>query len=54
MANGKADKYAEKYGKDGPNVWHEKWGEQYDGEGGCMKYTDKVQTLALKPYEVQP
>ena len=23
-------------------MWHEKWGEDYDGEGGCIKYTDKV------------
>jgi hypothetical protein len=23
-------------------VWHERWGEDYDGRGGCTKYTDKV------------
>jgi hypothetical protein len=23
-------------------VWHERWGEDYDGQGGCVKYTDKV------------
>jgi len=40
-ANGAANKYADKWGKDGPNVWHERWGEDYDGSGGCVKYTDK-------------
>lgn len=45
-ANGAANKYADKWGKDGPNVWHERWGEDYDGGGGCVKYTDKV-NLAL-------
>ena len=23
-------------------MWHERWGEDYDGSGGCLKYTDKV------------
>ena len=23
-------------------MWHERWGEDYDGSGGCVKYTDKV------------
>lgn len=41
-AGGEANKYADKWGKDGPNVWHERWGEDYDGRGGCTKYTDKV------------
>jgi hypothetical protein len=41
-ASGEANKYADKWGKDGPNVWHERWGEDYDGRGGCTKYTDKV------------
>jgi hypothetical protein len=40
-AGGEANKYADKWGKDGPNVWHERWGEDYDGRGGCTKYTDK-------------
>lgn len=35
-------KFAEKWAKQGPNVWHEKWGEDYDGKGACQKYTDKV------------
>ncbi len=39
---GRANKWADKWGKDGGSVWHEKWGEDYDGEGGCIKYTDKV------------
>lgn len=41
-ASGAANKYADKWGKDGPNVWHERWGEDYNGGGGCVKYTDKV------------
>lgn len=41
---GKANKYADKWGKEGANVWHERWGEDYDGSGGCVKYTDKVQS----------
>ena len=41
-APGGANKYADKWAKDGPNVWHERWGEDYDGTGGCVKYTDKV------------
>ena len=41
---GWANKYADKWAKDGPNVWHERWGEDYDGGGGCVKYTDKVGT----------
>ena len=39
---GWANKYADKWAKDGPNVWHERWGEDYDGTGGCVKYTDKA------------
>ena len=39
---GKAHKYADKWGKEGVNVWHERWGEDYDGVGGCTKWTDKV------------
>ena len=39
---GRANKWADKWAKDGNNVWHEKWGEEYDGEGGCVKFTDKV------------
>ena len=39
---GWANKYADKWAKDGPNVWHERWGEDYDGSGGCVKYTDKA------------
>ena len=39
---GRANKWADKWGKDGGSVWHEKWGEDYDGEGGCIKYTDRV------------
>ncbi len=46
-ANGAANKYADKWGKDGPNVWHERWGEDYDGGGGCVKYTDKVMARPL-------
>lgn len=41
LASGKADKWADKWARDGAEVWHEKWGEQYDGSGGCVKYTDK-------------
>ncbi|EIE19758.1 hypothetical protein COCSUDRAFT_19282 [Coccomyxa subellipsoidea C-169] len=32
---GRANKYADKWGKEGNNVWHERWGEDYDGDGGC-------------------
>lgn len=39
---GRANKYADKWGREGTNVWHERWGEDYDGSGGCCKYTDKV------------
>lgn len=42
---GRANKWADKWAKDGTNVWHEKWGEEYDGEGGCVKFTDKVLLL---------
>ena len=35
------DKWADKWGKQGPNVWHERWGEDYDGAGACVKWTDK-------------
>eukprot|EP00884_Botryococcus_braunii_P009595 jgi/Botrbrau1/18637/Bobra.0367s0073.1 len=38
---GRANKYADKWGKEGINVWHERWGEDYDGAGGCVKWTDK-------------
>ena len=31
---GKAEKFAEKWAREGGDVWHEKWGENYDGEGG--------------------
>ncbi len=42
---GRANKYADKWGREGTNVWHERWGEDYDGSGGCFKYTDKVCSL---------
>lgn len=38
---GWANKYADKWAREGRDVWHEKWGEEYDGQGGCVKYTDK-------------
>jgi hypothetical protein len=38
---GRADKFADKWGRDGAECWHEKWGEAYDGSGGCIKYTDR-------------
>lgn len=22
-------------------MWHERWGESYDGAGGCVKWTDR-------------
>lgn len=28
-------------------MWHERWGEDYDGDGGCVKYTDKARPLNL-------
>ncbi|KDD71831.1 hypothetical protein H632_c4323p0, partial [Helicosporidium sp. ATCC 50920] len=31
----------DKWARRGPEVWHERWGERYDGKGGCVKYTDK-------------
>ncbi len=45
---GRANKFADKWGKEGNNVWHERWGEDYDGDGGCVKYTDKVFRLHLQ------
>ena len=47
-SGGRANKYADKWGKDGPNVWHERWGEDYDGAGGCTKYTDKARNLSIR------
>lgn len=44
---GRANKFADKWGKEGNNVWHERWGEDYDGDGGCVKYTDKARPLNL-------
>eukprot|EP00887_Chlorella_sp_A99_P002492 scaffold10.g2492.t1 len=38
---GRAEKSADKWGREGGEVWHEKWGESYDGAGGCVKYTDR-------------
>lgn len=47
---GRAEKWAHKWCSIDPNtpleaghahVWHERWGEQYDGQGGSIKYTDK-------------
>uniref|UniRef100_A0A383VYZ1 Uncharacterized protein n=1 Tax=Tetradesmus obliquus TaxID=3088 RepID=A0A383VYZ1_TETOB len=42
-ASGKVAKFADKWGKTGPNVWHERWGEDYDSSVGdaCVKWTDK-------------
>ena len=52
---GRANKWAEKWAKDGTNVWHEKWGEEYDGEGGCVKFTDKVHTVIhVSPFNPLP
>lgn len=33
------------WAKQGCNVWHERWGEDYEGSiygGACTKWTDKV------------
>lgn len=30
---GRADKWADKWAREGGDVWHEKWGENYDGAG---------------------
>lgn len=47
---GKAEKWADKWCSIDPytpldaghaHVWHERWGETYDGLGGSIKYTDK-------------
>lgn len=47
---GQAEKWAHKWCTIDPttqleaghgHVWHERWGEKYDGQGGSMKYTDK-------------
>ncbi len=41
---GHVSKWADKWGKQGPNVWHERWGEDYDPSNGgdaCVKWTDK-------------
>jgi hypothetical protein len=39
-------KFADKWAKAGSNVWHERWGEDYDGRGACQKWTDKVRLWA--------
>ena len=47
-SKGKAQKWADKWGKDGGNVWHEKWGEDYPpGSDACLKYTDRVSLVIL-------
>ena len=33
-AAGGAEKYADKWASEGGDVWHEKWGETYNGAGG--------------------
>ena len=33
--------------QEGGQVWHERWGEDYDGEEGCVKWTDKVITTCI-------
>ncbi|KAL8265598.1 hypothetical protein R6Q59_002942 [Mikania micrantha] len=47
---GQAEKWAHKWCSIDPStqleaghahVWHERWGEKYDGQGGSVKYTDK-------------
>ncbi|PWA91786.1 hypothetical protein CTI12_AA088340 [Artemisia annua] len=47
---GQAEKWAHKWCSTDPStqleaghahVWHERWGEKYDGQGGSVKYTDK-------------
>jgi len=50
---GRANKWADKWAKDGTNVWHEKWGEEYDGEGGCVKFTDKVLLVYAQTFDVK-
>lgn len=41
LSGGKAEKFADKWAREGTDTWHEKWGENYDGQGGCVKYTDR-------------
>lgn len=43
--DGKVDKSAEKWAREGSSVWHEKWGEAFDGQGTCTKWTDRVIAL---------
>ena len=31
---GRAEKWADKWGREAGDIWHEKWGESYDGAGG--------------------
>ena len=49
-SKGKAQKWADKWGKEGSNVWHERWGEDYPpGGDSCLKYTDKVRHFPELP-----
>ena len=36
---GRADKWADKWAREGADVWHEKWGENYDGSGAPSPLT---------------
>ena len=42
-SGGKTHKWADKWGREGGDIWHETWGEDYDGEGTdrCVKWTDR-------------
>ena len=32
---------ADKWGREGAHVWHERWGDYYDSRGSVSKWTDK-------------
>lgn len=36
FSGGRAEKWADKWGREGADVWHEKWGESYDGAGAIQ------------------
>ena len=54
LSGGKAEKYADKWAREGTDTWHEKWGENYDGEGGCVKYTDRWAERPPGGYDAGP
>jgi hypothetical protein len=51
---GRAEKFADKWARDGGDVWHEKWGESYDGQGEGARRRGAPRRAQQRPRHATP